>query len=83
MCKSFITNSYTCVATLLVHVHCLYLTDTRPGGVLPRHTFGNRTRYPLLLGSQDGDDGAAADGKTPLHRGQSDKIHTQQMHLNI
>ena len=58
---------YTCVFQIVcyyyeLYVYSVYFADRRSKNVLPRHSVRNRTRYPILLGGEDGDDGYATDG---------------------
>ena len=45
-----------------LYLYSIYFADRGSKNVLPRHFVRNRTRHPVLLGGEDGDDGHATDG---------------------
>lgn len=54
---------------MLKSLHRRCFPEPGPERLLPRHSAGDGSRHPLLLGGSYGDDGPEADGRAALQRG--------------
>jgi hypothetical protein len=53
-----------------IYMYCLYISVPRTWLFLPGYVIRDGSWYPVLLGSEDGDDGSTADGKTTIQGGE-------------